>query len=156
LDAVLDNMPIELEILGTDFDQHLLGRARAAIYPESSIRDLPRSRLDHAFDQQEKGWQLLQEYRRNVRFERQDIRNEVPEGPFDFILCRNLAFTYFDPELQLEVLSRIESVVSEDGRLAIGNREVLPEEARDWLPVEQLKGLYRLQTNASSVVMRKP
>ena len=36
----------------------------------------------------------------------QDLRSQAPPGPFDIILCRNLASTYFAPALQQRVLVR--------------------------------------------------
>lgn len=40
-----------------------------------------------------------------MKHREQDIRLAEPEGAFDLILCRNLAFTYFEPGLQKEILS---------------------------------------------------
>ena len=38
------------------------------------------------------------------RFVPQDIRHDMPEGPFDLVLCRNLVLTYFEPLLQMQVM----------------------------------------------------
>ena len=35
-----------------------------------------------------------------MKWEVQDVRDAVPEGRFHLILCRNLAFTYFEEALQ--------------------------------------------------------
>jgi ADP-ribosylglycohydrolase len=42
-----------------------------------------------------------------VRFLEQDIRQALPMGRFDLILCRNLAFTYFENALQAAIARRL-------------------------------------------------
>jgi hypothetical protein len=61
-----------------------------------------------------------------VTFRCQDLRRELPEGAFDLVLCRNLAFTYFEPALQQETLARLLSRTRPGGALAIGLHESLP------------------------------
>ena len=54
------------------------------------------------------------------------VRKESPEGQFHLILCRNVAFTYFDLELQTTVLGRLVESLSAAGVLVIGKHESLP------------------------------
>ena len=51
----------------------------------------------------------------------------MPAGPFDLVLCRNLAFTYFDEEGQRKVLRGIDERLVEGGYLVLGAYESLPE-----------------------------
>jgi chemotaxis protein methyltransferase CheR len=44
----------------------------------------------------------------------------------DIIFCRNLAFTYFSKESQIEVLKKIASSLKKKGYLVIGKDESLP------------------------------
>jgi len=37
----------------------------------------------------------------------QDVRQQLPNGNFDLILCRNLIFTYFQQDLQSKLLEQI-------------------------------------------------
>jgi chemotaxis protein methyltransferase CheR len=69
--------------------------------------------------------------RRHVTFARHDVRDEPPAGPFDLVLCRNLAFTYFDAATQDEVLRRIAGVTDV---LVIGAHEALPDGQRLFEP----------------------
>ena len=50
----------------------------------------------------------------------------MPRGPFDLVLCRNLAFTYFEEELQRRVLGRIAHRLAIGGALVLGAHETLP------------------------------
>ena len=43
------------------------------------------------------------------------------------MLCRNLAFTYFDEPTQRQVLGRIEKHIIAGGMLVIGKSESLPD-----------------------------
>jgi chemotaxis protein methyltransferase CheR len=108
-----------LDILATDVDPVMLRRAEAAEYPPSALRELPAEmRLD-------------ERTRRHVTFARHDVRDEPPAGPFDLVLCRNLAFTYFDAATQDEVLRRIAGVTDV---LVIGAHEALPDGQRLFEP----------------------
>ena len=66
---------------------------------------------------------------------RQDIREQVPDGPFDLVLCRNLVFTYFAPGLQRALLEQIKARLRPSGYLVIGAHETLPEDHHDFVPV---------------------
>lgn len=90
------------QILATDADFTLLERARRGCYPGTSLRDLPEA-WRAAFAQSGDRHCLRPQYRRSVRFLEQDIRRSYPEGRFDLILCRNLAFTYFEPALRMAI-----------------------------------------------------
>ncbi|HOK46649.1 MAG TPA: CheR family methyltransferase [Bryobacteraceae bacterium] len=110
-------------ILGTDTDAHQIERAWKACYPAGSLRDLPPAWREAAFEP--KGC-LRAEFRAGVRFLLQDIRREMPEGPFDLILCRNLVFTYFAEDIQLEIASRLASRLAPGGFLVAGMHETAP------------------------------
>jgi chemotaxis protein methyltransferase CheR len=106
-----------LDIIATDIDPMMLRRAEAARYPPSALRELPdRSAFTHGV--------LDERYRRHVTFKQHDVRDDPPPGPFDLVLCRNLAFTYFDEATQRDVLRRIASVTNV---LVIGAHERLPD-----------------------------
>ena len=51
---------------------------------------------------------ILKDYlKTDVRFWIQDVRQQLPNGNFDLILCRNLIFTYFQQDLQSKLLEQI-------------------------------------------------
>ncbi|MEE9561760.1 MAG: CheR family methyltransferase [Thermoanaerobaculia bacterium] len=122
---------LELELVGTDTDEHQLERARQAVYPESCLRELPEGWVGDSFTREPSGeLRLGSDYRRSVRLTRQDLRHEAPPGLFHLILCRNLAFTYFDHQFQGQVLTRLFSKLVPGGALVLGSHETLP--AGDW------------------------
>lgn len=120
---------LSIEIVATDVDPDMMRRARDARYGYGSLKNLPESWRDRAFARADDAYRLEPEYRRNIEFLEQDIRKQQPEGPFDLVLCSNLAFTYFDDALQLMVLKRLVGAMHDGAALVIGAHEKLPEGA---------------------------
>ncbi|MEM8961488.1 MAG: CheR family methyltransferase [Acidobacteriota bacterium] len=125
---------VELEILATDADAHMLERAARAVYSEGTLRELPQSWRETAFRERADELELLPAWRELVEFRQQDLRTEMPAGPFDLVLCRNLAFMYFDQDRQLDVLRRLATRIRSGGWLVIGNHESLPSPATEFAP----------------------
>jgi chemotaxis protein methyltransferase CheR len=117
--------PVPLQIVATDVDEQLLERARQGLYPASSLKELPRELLETAFVREGEQFRLRDELRVGVEFYRQDIREVMPAGPFDLVLCRNLAFIYFEEEGRREVLRGIDERLVAGGYLVLGAHESL-------------------------------
>jgi chemotaxis protein methyltransferase CheR len=120
---------LRLRITATDADPRLLERARGACYRASSVREVPPERRAAGFERRGELYCVRPELREAVDLRCQDLRTELPPGRFDLIACRNLAFTYFEPEIQRTVLARIVARLRPGGALAIGLHESLPEAA---------------------------
>jgi chemotaxis protein methyltransferase CheR len=119
--------PIGLEVIGTDADEALLRRAERGCYARGSMRDAPPRWPGLAFTRQGDLYCVRALHCDGVVFLRQDIRSELPAGPLDLVLCRNLVFTYFEPGLQRSVLQRIEGLLRDGAYLVIGAHEQLPD-----------------------------
>jgi chemotaxis protein methyltransferase CheR len=115
-----------LACLATDIDDHILSRARRGAYPQSSLKDLPRTWVEIAFTESNGLFWVKPEYRTAIDFRRQDVRRQLPGDQFDLILCRHLVFTYFDESLQCEILPRILQRIRPGGILVTGKQEPLP------------------------------
>jgi len=138
-----DRLPgMDLKILGTEVDEKLLGRARDASYPGGCLRDLPPAWRE-AFETHASSYRLKSRYRGAVRFELHDIRDEPIGGPYDLVMCRNLAFTYFDAGLQLETAQRLGGSLREGGALVLGSQETLPPEAGGYSAWSEKHRVYR-------------
>ena len=117
---------LSLDILATDADGDLLTRAARACYGWSAVRNLPPSWRAVAFVVRDERFCLLPVFRRAVRFQQQDVRCDAPQGGFDLICCRNLAFTYFDTAQQIQVVERLHERLLPGGILLLGVRERPP------------------------------
>ncbi len=117
-----------LELVATDADASLLERARRGCYRRATLRELPSEWVGQSFTSQEGELCLRPEYREGLDFRCEDLRQQMPEGPFHLVLCRNVAFTYFAPPVQREVLTRLLERLVPGGLLVIGAHESLPED----------------------------
>jgi chemotaxis protein methyltransferase CheR len=117
---------LSLHVVATDIDDCLLERARNGCYRVGSLKDLPSEWLSSAFTTNGKEYCVKPALQEGVNFIRQDIRTESPDGLFHLILCRNLAFTYFETALQRQILQYISRCLVSGGVLVIGGDESLP------------------------------
>ena len=129
-------------ILGTDAQRGLLRRASAARYSHSALRDIPVE-WGSAFEPLADGCWLAARYRAAVQFVAHDLRTALPRGLFDMVLCRNLAFTYWDDALQLEIIQGVERVLRPGGVLVIGAHEELPPGAAGFTPSAESSCVFR-------------
>lgn len=136
---------LTMAILATDADPALLQRAESACYPFSSVKNLPGDWRDIAFARTEDCYCLRPEYKRHVTFLLHDVRDPVPDAPFQLILCRNLVFTYFEHGLQCELAQRLRESLADGGMLVLGAHESLPADTTGFLVCHERLGIYRKQ-----------
>jgi chemotaxis protein methyltransferase CheR len=134
---------LNLRIIATDVDARAIQRAERACYQASSLKQLPSLWRSQAFLPSGDELCLKSEYRELVTFIAEDIRQRAPTGSFDLVLCRNLAFTYFDETSQRETLAKLVSKLIPGGGLVIGKLESLPTGEWELEPWSKPIGIYR-------------
>jgi chemotaxis protein methyltransferase CheR len=112
-----------LSIVATDVDEALLARARDGCYARTSLREIPPDLTLQAFARDGSRFCIRPQHREGVKFLKQDLRSEAPPGPFDIVLCRNIAFTYFVPLLRQKALTIIAANLTPNGFLVVGTHE---------------------------------
>ncbi len=115
-----------LSILATDINENLLARAREGRYKKSSLKEVSKDILGSYFKMDNEFYVLDKAVRESVEFRRHDIIHEKPFSGMEMVFCRNLAFTYFSKESQVNVLNKIAGSLREKGYLVIGKDESLP------------------------------
>jgi chemotaxis protein methyltransferase CheR len=121
------NIPqIRLTLLATDINENLLKRAREGRYKKSSLKEVPEEILQRFFKIDNGFYILDRSVRESVEFKKHDIIHEKPFSGMDILFCRNLAFTYFLKECQIDLLKEIAASLKENGYLIIGREESLP------------------------------
>ncbi len=138
---------LKIRILATDANRNMIKRAEEGCYTAGSIAGLPGEWQARAFIRRGEIYCISNEEREKVSFLVQDIRSAAPEDRFHLILCRNVAFTYFDDGLQREVLTRMSDRILSGGALAIGIHETLPAEFRGITPWPGIPGIYLKRMN---------
>jgi chemotaxis protein methyltransferase CheR len=134
---------IDYRILATDSDPNMLERAGQACYPQGSLKNLPVDWRDTVFTEIDHQFCLKPEIKHRVRFMHHDVRDKAPDGLFDLIMCRNLVLTYFDQQLQCQVLERIRQGLVPGGILVVGIHEYLPDGVSGFSDYFNKLGIYQ-------------
>lgn len=136
-------------ILATDRNAEVLKRAKNGRYPAGALKELKEEEIEAFFHPvnrnrasiEDEEYKIAGRLKRFVTYEQRDIRDSMPEGSFDIMLCRNLVFTYFDREEQIRFLNRLKPHLKGDGYLVIGAHEEIPPNI-EWL--ESASGTHRV------------
>lgn len=115
-----------LEVLATDYDPVVLARAERGCYEPSSLSELPPELRSAAFETRGDVACVRAAFRRGVTFQRADVRNFLPPAAQHVVLCRNVAFTYFEEDVQRAMTERFARVLVPGGLLVVGGHESLP------------------------------
>jgi chemotaxis protein methyltransferase CheR len=129
----------------------MLRRARRGCYGRGPLRNLPDHWIDRAFaydparddGKHAEPYCLRPVYRRRMTWRHEDVRESMPDGPFDLLLCRNLVFTYFDEALQRRLLRRFLDRLRPGGVLVLSPDEALPPGDGTLRPLGDALPLYR-------------
>lgn len=140
---------LTLRIVATDIDPTMLRRAHAGCYLASSTKELPEDLMRAAFDRSGEQYCVRTAFR-TVDFLQQDIRESVPDGPFDLILCRNAVLTYFLPAEQQQVMKRVIARLEPGGALVIGLHETLPPSGAGLATWSRVRAIYRAPSVAAT------
>ncbi len=116
----------DIKIVGTDFSQQMVDRARAGQYSQLEVnRGLPAPYLVKYFTRNGLQWQVKEEVKRWVRFEQLDLRQKFAAlGPFDLVFCRNVLI-YFDVPTKQKILAEIRKALFHGGHLVLGSAETV-------------------------------
>jgi chemotaxis protein methyltransferase CheR len=134
---------VSLTVLATDADDTMIERAKEGCYGRSSLKELPEGWVERAFIRRGALFCVAPLFREAIEFALQDIRQSMPEGPFDLILCRNLVFTYFDELLQRRIADRLRERLGVGGFLVLGSHEALPPDVGGFAQGGAKPGIYR-------------
>jgi chemotaxis protein methyltransferase CheR len=119
-----------VDILATDIDTEVLGRAERAVYAADRVDGMAGERVRRHFLRGARGAagqvQVRPEVRALVRFQQVNLTLppwEVPEG-FDVIFCRNVII-YFNRETQERLMRAFAARLRPGGHLILGHSENL-------------------------------
>lgn len=137
--------PIEISILATDRNPHALCRARTGRYPGGALKEVSAGIKKKYFrpDPDHTNHYLIADaVKARVRIEDRDITETLPEEVFDLIFCRNLVYTYFSIERQVEFTEKVATLLRSGGFLIHGAHENLPA-TEHFIPENRSLGVYR-------------
>lgn len=126
-------------ITATDLSDRVLAQARSGRYSQLEInRGLPAPMMVRYFQRNGHEWQVADELRRTITFQKHNLLDSPPAGPFDVVFLRNVLI-YFDLETKRSILSRVHRVLRPGGFLVLGAAETTIGVDGDWerVPVER-------------------
>jgi chemotaxis protein methyltransferase CheR len=111
------------ELLGTDCRETAVGRATRGIYTDDEVQPLRNALRERYFvsDGADR-WRASDALRRASRFRVGNALEQAEPGPFDLILCRNMAI-YFHPEAAGRLWQRLQEALRPGGVLVLGKAE---------------------------------
>ena len=145
---------VQLQLFATDIDERALETARAGIYPEAIVTDVPPSRLRQYFHKEQNHYRMQKELRERILFARHNILRDPPFSRLDLISCRNLMI-YLDRDIQIEVLRMFHFALNPGGFLFLGSSETADACSQLFTPVDKKNRIYRAK-EVSSALRRPP
>ncbi|MGD9330522.1 MAG: CheR family methyltransferase [Desulfobacterales bacterium] len=118
-----------LDIIATDLNPVCLQRARAGVYPVSSLREMPadlRARYLLAL-RGGRRFRVHPDLSKDITWYCRRIEVPLPEQRYHLIMLRNSVLTYYHPAGQTRILTRTVDSLHTGGLLVIGQRETLPQ-----------------------------
>lgn len=138
-----------LRIVATDSNAEVLARARAGCYARSSLKELPEDLRARGFDERDGAWCVRNRFR-TIDIIQQDLRERMPEGPFDLVLCRNVVLTYYLPPLRDVIMTRIVGCLRPGGALVVGAHEEIRPGLSDLAAWPGTRMIYRKRPSKPS------
>ncbi len=129
----------------TDISQDMITRCRAGEYSQVEVnRGLPVALLMKNFRQDGARWQIREDLRTMIDFQRLNLAATWPPMPvFDLILLRNVMI-YFEVDTKKSILMRMSRLLRSDGYLILGGAETTLNLDDSYERVASLKaGFYR-------------
>ena len=141
---------IQTQVFATDIDDRALETARAGVYPEAIVTDVPPTRLRQYFVKEQNHFRMQKELRELILFARHNILRDPPFSRLDLISYRNLMI-YLDRDIQIEVLRMFHFALNPGGYLFLGSSETADACSQLFTPVDKKNRIYRAKEVSSSL-----
>jgi len=152
-EAGFDLSQWRIEILGTDFADHALARAREATFSAFEVkRGLTPEHLTRYFELLPTGeYRAKQSLRQWIHYRQMNLLDPYPElGFFDAIFLRNVLI-YFDVGVKKEILERMRKRLAPGGVLFLGATETLLGLSEEYERTDrQFASIYRVKPPSST------
>ncbi|MBS4199504.1 protein-glutamate O-methyltransferase CheR [Bacillus sp. FJAT-49732] len=116
-------MPLDqISILATDIDDQALAAAKAGIYSERSLAEIPSSLLTTFFKKEGSVFKIDETIKKTVDFRKLNLLGDPFQKDFDLIICRNVLI-YFTEEAKDDLYKKFSNSLADDGVLFVGSTE---------------------------------
>ncbi|NHN28722.1 CheR family methyltransferase [Paenibacillus agricola] len=112
----------DTNLLATDIDDGAIVKAKAGIYSDRSIRDVPQDYLQKYYKKDNLTYCITDELKRGIRFQKQNLLTDTFDTQFDLIICRNVMI-YFTEEAKHLLYQKFANALKIGGILFVGSTE---------------------------------
>lgn len=132
-----------IAILGTDISEAALAQASYGRYNKVEMaRGLSSEAMQRYFVADGSGWRIKDELRAMVSFRKLNLLDPIRRiGPFDVILCRNVAI-YFSVQDRERLFESLANLLNPHGTLIIGATETLMGLSHRYVRKQYLQAVY--------------
>ena len=124
-DCILElGRQLDFQIFASDIDEDALQIARAGIYPQAIVNDVPSHLLSNYFASVGDHYRIVGELREKIIFAPQSVIKDPPFTRLDILSCRNLLI-YFSQKLQQKLLPLFHYSLNTNGILILGVSEAV-------------------------------
>ena len=118
----------QIKILATDIDIGAINKAKAGIYSEKSLVNLPKDFIHRFFKKTDAFFNINDEIKRCVEFRHHNLLEDKYPSNCDLIVCRNVLI-YFTEEAKINIYHRFRESLSGNGILFVGSTEqiIMPQ-----------------------------
>ncbi|MDZ7618706.1 MAG: CheR family methyltransferase, partial [Patescibacteria group bacterium] len=133
----------DINILATDIADSAIQQASVGRYAEHEIRrGMKPQMLAKYFVAEGAHHRAKDELRAMIAFRQLNLLEPFATlGPFDVILCRNVAI-YFDPASRRNLFLRLADRLTVDGSLLVGSSESLADLGPQFMPLHHCRAIY--------------
>ncbi|UCG80276.1 MAG: hypothetical protein JSV60_09970 [Desulfobacterales bacterium] len=138
-----------LEIWATDMNPVYLTKARAGVYPRSSLKELPEALRAHYFSPgaKEKHYMVTEPLKQGIVWLNHNLLFDRPRTKFQLVFLRNSLLTYYENRLKATAFQKVLDGLAESGFLIIGTHERIPPDVRGLLPLGQHSYIFRKEAS---------
>lgn len=121
--VLLNKFPgVYFTLLATDIDDEVMNRAKAGVYNEKAVANLPQTYIQKFFVQEGNTFTVAEEVKKRVRFAKHNLLRDAFDRSFDLVLCRNVVI-YFTEDSKAELYRKFYDSLRPGGVLFTGSTE---------------------------------
>lgn len=121
--ALSNHQPLsQISIQATDLDENAIAKAKAAVYPERSLAEVPSNMKSKFFEKEGSFFKVTPQIKNTVTFKKHNLLKDTYDRGFDLIVCRNVMI-YFTEEAKEQIYMNFSKALKPGGVLFVGSTE---------------------------------
>lgn len=121
--VLMQNFPhLSFSVNASDIDDEVLNKARAGVYGDKAVVNLPKIYLAKYFHRQGNTYTVTDEVKKKIKFYKHNLLKDIFDHNYDLILCRNVVI-YFTEESKAYLYKGFYDALRPGGILFTGSTE---------------------------------